>query len=191
MSKLSNFGFTKVNTNKKTKLVQKVFSDVAKNYDLMNNIMSLGTHKLWKKRFVELINPQGLEKIIDVGSGSGDIAQIILSKKFTGELHLIDLNNRMLEIAKKSIKKRNVFFHIQNAENLKFKDDIFDKYIISFCLRNITDIKKSIKEAKRVLKPGGIYYCLEFSNPGSAFTQKIYKKYKSFFFTINGKTNSK
>ena len=181
MSKFnSNFGYTKVKNKEKTELVQKVFSEVAKNYDLMNDLMSFGSHRLWKKKFVEIINPKKNELIIDVGSGTGDIAKNILKAKFNGELHLLDLNYKMLNICKSTIRKNNnVYFHQGNAEDLEFKENTFDKYTIAFCLRNITDIEKSIKEALRVLKPGGIYFCLEFSSPNSILTSQLYKKYRT------------
>ena len=111
MSKLnSSFGYTKVNPKEKTKLVQKVFSKVAKNYDLMNDLMSFGSHRFWKKKFVEIINPKKNEIIIDIGSGTGDIAKNILKTKFNGELHLLDLNSQMLNIGKSTIRKnKNVY----------------------------------------------------------------------------------
>ena len=181
MSKLnSSFGYTKVKPKEKTKLVQSVFSEVAKNYDLMNDLMSFGSHRLWKKKFVEIINPKKDEVIIDVGSGTGDIAINILKTKFNGELHLLDLNPQMLNIGKLTVEKhKNVYFHRGNAEDLKFKKNTFDKYTIAFCLRNITNIEKSIEEALRVLKPGGIYFCLEFSSPNSILTSQLYKKYRT------------
>ena len=181
MNKLnSSFGYTKVKPKEKTKLVQNVFSEVAKNYDLMNDVMSFGSHRLWKKKFVEIINPKKNEMIIDVGSGTGDIAKNILKTKFKGELHLLDLNPQMLNIGKLTFgKNKNVYFHQGNAENLKFKNNTFDKYTISFCLRNITNIEKSIKEALRILKPGGIYFCLEFSSPNSILTSQFYNKYRT------------
>ena len=189
MSKLNyNFGYSKVTPKEKTKLVQKVFSDVAKNYDLMNDLMSFGSHRLWKKKFVEIINPNKNEMIIDIGSGTGDIAKNILKKKFNGEIHILDLNSQMLAIGKSRIgKNKNVHFHRGNAESLKFNNSTFDKYAIAFCLRNITNIEKSIKEALRVLKPGGIYYCLEFSAPRSIITSQLYKKYRSISLPFIGK----
>ena len=189
MSKLNtNFGYTKVKPKEKTKLVQNVFSDIAKHYDLMNDLMSFGSHRLWKKKFVEIINPKKNEIIIDVGSGTGDIAKNILKTKFNGELHLLDLNSQMINIGKSTIgKNKNVFFHKGNAEDLKFKKNTFDKYIIAFCLRNITNIEKSIEEALRVLKPGGIYYCLEFSSSNSIIISQLYKKYKTRVLPLIGK----
>ena len=120
------------------------------------------------------------EVIIDVGSGTGDIAINILKTKFNGELHLLDLNPQMLDIGKSTIgKNRNIHYHHGNAENLKFKKNTFDKYTIAFCLRNITNIEKSIEEALRILKPGGIYFCLEFSSPNSILTSQLYKQYRT------------
>jgi len=181
MNKLnSSFGYTKVQPKEKTKLVQNVFSDIAKHYDLMNDLMSFGSHRLWKKKFVEIVNPKKNEIIIDVGSGTGDIAKNILKTKFNGELHLLDLNSQMLNISKPTfINNKNVYFHQGNAEDLKFKKNTFDKYIIAFSLRNITNIEKSIEEALRVLKPGGIYFCLEFSSPNSIITSQLYKQYRT------------
>jgi len=185
---ISSFGYTKVKPKEKTKLIQKVFSDVSKNYDLMNDLMSFGSHRLWKKKFVEIVNPKKNEMIIDIGSGTGDIAKNILKTKFNGKLHLLDLNSRMLNIGKSTIRKnKNVFFHNGNAENLKFKKNTFDKYTIAFCLRNITNMEKSIEEALRVLKPGGTYFCLEFSTPNSILTSQLYNKYRTRALPLIGK----
>ncbi len=187
-----NFGYTKVKSTEKTKLVQKVFSDVAENYNIMNDLMSFGTHRYWKKKFVDTINPINNERIIDIGSGTGDIAKSILKREFKGTLHLLDLNKRMLKIGKKSLKKNNgVFFHQGNAEKLKFQNNYFDKYIISFCLRNITNINKSFEEAYRVLKPGGSYFCLEFSKPKSDYVNKFYKTYKKNILPFLGEIVAK
>ena len=179
MSKLSNFGYSKVTTKEKTKLVQKVFSDVANNYDLMNDVMSFGTHRLWKKSFIDIVNPSSGDKIIDVGSGSGDLVLEILKRDLNLKIDMVDLNKAMLLEGKKRIKNDNVKFFQQNAENLSFLDNIYDKYLISFCLRNVTDIDQSFKEAFRILKPGGQYYCLEFSRPNSFVLANIYSYYKS------------
>ena len=187
MSKLLNFGYTKVTPKEKTKLVQKVFSDVAFNYDLMNDVMSFGAHRLWKRIFVDIVNPSYGNKIIDVGSGSGDLVLEIQKKNFNTKIDIVDLNKEMLEIGKKRIKKGNVRFYQQNAEDLKFANNIYDKYLISFCLRNITDIDQSFREAFRILKPGGQYYCLEFSSPRSFFISNIYSYYKSNLIPAFGK----
>ncbi len=190
MNKLSNFGYTKVTSKEKTKLVQKVFSDVAFNYDLMNDVMSVGAHRLWKKNFIDIVNPLNNDKIIDVGSGSGDLV-LEIQKKFSNiEIFVVDLNKEMLKQGKKRIKKGKVKFYHQNAEKLNFDKNSFDKYLISFCLRNITDIDKSFKEALRILKPGGKYYCLEFSKPKSITVSNIYSYYKSNIIPFFGKVFS-
>ena len=187
MSTLSNFGYLKVTTKEKTKLVQKVFSDVANNYDLMNDVMSFGAHRLWKKLFIDIVNPSAGDKIIDVGSGSGDLVLEILKRGLKLKVDMVDLNKVMLLEGKKRIKNVNVKFYQQNAENLSFLDNIYDKYLISFCLRNITDIDQSLKEAFRILKPGGQYYCLEFSRPNSFILANIYSYYKSNIIPTFGK----
>ena len=179
MNNTSNFGYKKVTPSEKTKLVQKVFSNVANNYDLMNDIMSFGTHRLWKKRFIEIVNPLKNDNIIDVGSGSGDLVLEIQKKCLNTKIDIVDLNKEMLNLGKKRIKKGNINFYLQDAENLKFKNNSYDKYLISFCLRNITNIEKSFEEAFRVLKPGGQYYCLEFSKPNSFLISNFYSYYKS------------
>ena len=187
MSKLSNFGYLKVTPKEKTKLVQKVFSDVANNYDLMNDVMSFGAHRLWKKSFIDIVNPSSGDKIIDVGSGSGDLVLEILKRKLSLTIDMVDLNRAMLLEGKKRIKNDNVKFSQQNAETLNFHDNKYDKYLISFCLRNVTDIDQSFKEAFRILKPGGQYYCLEFSQPSSFIIANIYSYYKSNIIPTFGK----
>ena len=187
MSKLSNFGYSKVTTKEKTKLVQKVFSDVANNYDLMNDVMSFGAHRLWKKSFIDIVNPSLGDKIIDVGSGSGDLVLEILKRDLNLKIDMVDLNKPMLLEGKKRIKNNNVKFFQQNAESLNFLDNTYDKYLISFCLRNVTDIDQSFKEAFRILKPGGQYYCLEFSRPNSFVLANIYSYYKSNIIPTFGK----
>ena len=173
-----NFGKRKVSPSLKTSLVQEVFTDVAKNYDLMNDLMSFGAHRIWKKELIEFMNIQISDNIVDIGSGTGDLVKLILKKNINNTLYSVDLNNEMLKYAKKKFIKKKIKFINANAEKLPFKDNFFDKYIISFCLRNITDINRSLQEAHRILKPGGIYYCLEFNNPESNFVKKIYNNYK-------------
>jgi len=187
MSKLANFGYSKVTTKEKTKLVQKVFSDVANNYDLMNDVMSFGAHRLWKKSFIDIVNPSTGDKIIDVGSGSGDLVLEILKKDLNLKIDMVDLNKAMLLEGKKRIKNKNVKFFQESAEKLSFLNNKYDKYLISFCLRNVTNIDQSFKEAFRILKPGGQYYCLEFSRPNSFVLANIYSYYKSNIIPTFGK----
>ena len=178
----TNFGKRKIKAEKKTPLVQKLFSEVSKKYDLMNDIMSFGTHRLWKKRLIEIMNINSNDKVIDVGSGTGDLTKIILKENKNVLIYSVDLNLEMLNEAKKQFnnqQKKNIKFINANAENLPFENNFFDKYVISFCLRNITYIEKALHESFRVLKPGGIFYCLEFSAPTSNLMNKIYSKYKN------------
>ena len=170
-----SFGKIKVTPKLKTSLVQDVFSSVAKKYDLMNDVMSFGAHRMWKKELIELLNLQKKEYIIDIGSGTGDLVKLILKKKLQNNIYSVDLNPSMLEQGKKRFKNQKVKFIQANAESLPFKDNKFDKYIISFCLRNITNPNKALKEAFRVIKPGGIFFCLEFSSPESNLINSIYK----------------
>ncbi len=187
MKKDYNFGYTKVNSKQKTKLVQNVFSSVAPSYDIMNDLMSLGMHRLWKKRFVETVNLKENEIILDVGSGSGDIASEILKENLSTSLYLLDLNEEMLLEGRKRLKKeKKIKYFIGNAEKLNFENNFFDKYTISFCLRNVTEYLLSIKEAYRVLKPGGKYCCLEFSTPKSSLVSSSYKIYKSKILPLLG-----
>ena len=187
MNRYSNFGYRKVTPKEKTRLVQKVFSDVANNYDLMNDVMSFGSHRLWKKTFIDIVNPLNGDYIIDVGSGSGDLVLEIQKKCFNINIDIVDLNNEMLNQGRKRLKKKGINFYQQNAEKLKFKDNSYDKYLISFCLRNITDIDKSFREAFRILKPGGQYFCLEFSKPNSFIISNIYSYYKANLIPFFGK----
>ena len=192
MKKDYNFGYTKVNSKQKTKLVQNVFSSVAPSYDIMNDLMSLGMHRLWKKRFVETVDLKENEIVLDVGSGSGDIASEILKEKLHTSLYLLDLNEEMLLEGRKRLKKeKNIKYFIGNAEKLNFENNFFDKYTISFCLRNVTEYLLSIKEAYRVLKPGGKYCCLEFSTPKSSLISSSYKIYKSKILPLLGEIVAK
>ena len=192
MKKDYNFGYTKVNSKQKTKLVQDVFSSVASNYDTMNDLMSFGMHRIWKKRFVEIVDLKKNDLVLDVGSGSGDIAIELIKQNKSPKLYLLDLNKEMLNQGKSKLKnKKNINFVIGNAEKLNFRNDYFDKYLISFCLRNVTEYIVSIKEAYRVLKPGGKYCCLEFSNPKSSLVSNTYKIYKSKILPLLGEVIAK
>ena len=185
----TSFGKQKVDQNQKTKMVQTVFSEVSKKYDLMNDLMSFGTHRLWKKNLIELINIQDSDKIIDVGSGTGDLTKIIHKKNPNVSITSIDLNFEMLKYSRYNFinnKRKNINWINCNAEKLPFKDDLFDKYIISFCLRNITLIDKALSEAMRILKPGGTFFCLEFSTPQSPLVNKIFKFYKKNIIPLIG-----
>ena len=185
----TNFGKTKINSKNKTSMVQDVFTRVAQKYDLMNNLMSFGSHKLWKKRLVEMMNIQVHDTIIDVGSGTGDIVKLILKENNNVSIYAVDLNIKMLNKGKKNFNKqqeKKIKFVHANAEKLPFENNFFDKYVISFCLRNVTYIPKALNEAFRVLKPGGIFYCLEFSEPRTSSINKIYSKFKNRIIPLIG-----
>jgi len=163
----------------KEKIVSKVFQDVSDKYDLMNDLMSLGIHRLWKKTLIEYLNPQINTSLIDVASGTGDIAKLFLNKtKNRSEVCCIDENDNMLKISKKKLNhKNNIKWFCSNAEKLPFEDNKFDYYTISFGIRNIVNIDNAFSEAFRVLKPGGRFLCLEFSKVENEVLNKFYKIY--------------
>jgi ubiquinone/menaquinone biosynthesis methyltransferase len=184
----TSFGKSKVRQSQKTKMVQDVFTEVTEKYDLMNNLMSFGAHRIWKKKLIQLMNIQSNDYIIDVGSGTGDITNLIHKIHSAASIISIDLNFNMLKYGKEKENyiSNNIFWINCNAENLPFNNNTFDKYIISFCLRNITLVDNALQEARRVLKPGGSFYCLEFSTPVSPFINGIYNFYKSKIIPLIG-----
>ena len=163
----------------KSKLVNSVFSKVYKKYDLMNDIMSLGIHRLWKEKFVEWMNPHPSSKLIDVASGTGDIAKLLsMRNNNSNEIICVEPNTGMFEEGKTNLKIfQNVKWVKAQAEELPFNDNIFDFYTISYGIRNVSDINKSLNEAFRVLKPGGRFMCLEFSKIDNELLNFFYKQY--------------
>ena len=161
------------------RFVTKVFQDVSDKYDLMNDLMSIGVHRLWKKKFINWLNPQKNTKLIDVASGTGDIAKLFLdSVNYNAEVYCLDENQEMLSISKKKFNgKKNIQWFCNNAEKLPFKDNYFDYYTISFGIRNVDNINVALKEAYRVLKPGGHFLCLEFSKVKNNILNKFYQTY--------------
>jgi demethylmenaquinone methyltransferase / 2-methoxy-6-polyprenyl-1,4-benzoquinol methylase len=161
------------------RLVSRVFQDVFDKYDLMNDLMSLGVHRIWKKEFINWLNPQKNTNLIDVASGTGDIAKLYLNKiNFQGNVYCVDENKGMLSLNKKKINsKGNIKWFCNNAEKLPFKKNFFDYYTISFGIRNVSNINNALKEAYRVLKPGGRFLCLEFSKVKNGILNKFYKSY--------------
>jgi len=161
------------------RLVTKVFKDVAYKYDFMNDLMSLGAHRLWKKKFMDWLNPQKKTKLIDVASGTGDITKLYLNKiDYDGLAYCVDENSEMLNLNKIKFKGNNtVKWFCNNAENLPFENNYFDYYTISFGIRNFNNISAALKEAFRVLKPGGRFLCLEFSKVENEVLNKFYHIY--------------
>ena len=163
----------------KTKLVNSVFSKVHKNYDLMNDLMSLGVHRLWKKNLISWMNPQPENKIIDVAAGTGDLAKMISDKNNNKNIFCcVEPNKGMFETGRKKLKLlSNIKWYLNSAEKLPFKENTFDLYTISYGIRNVTDINQCLKEAFRVLKPGGRFFCLEFSTVQNEILNLLYQKY--------------
>ncbi len=161
------------------RLVTKVFQDVFDKYDLMNDLMSLGIHRLWKKNFINWLNPQKNTTLVDVASGTGDIAKLYLNKiNYKGHVCCVDESKEMLNINREKLKGNiNVKWFCSNAEKLPFKNNYFDYYTISFGIRNINNINNALKEAYRVLKPGGRFLCLEFAKVENEILNKLYKTY--------------
>jgi len=161
------------------RFVSKVFNDVFDKYDLMNDLMSLGIHRLWKKQFINLLNPQKETKLLDVATGTGDIAKLYLRKtSYNGFAYCLDENKGMIDLNIKRFKTTSkVKWFCDNAEKLNFKDNYFDYYTVSFGIRNFNNIESAIKEAYRVLKPGGRFLCLEFSKVENNLVNKFYQLY--------------
>ena len=145
-------------------LVQNVFDKVYNEYDLMNDFMSLGVHRFWKKSLINMMNPHSNSKLIDVACGTGDIAKIYLNYvNHDSQITCIDPNKGMIKKGKEKLSKfKNLNWIISTAEKLPVKDNSYDFYTISFGLRNTKNLNKTISEAYRVLKPGGRFLCLEF-----------------------------
>ena len=169
---------TNINQSK-IKKATKVFNSVFNKYDIMNDLMSLGIHRLWKKRLIEWMNPKKDDHLIDMAAGTGDIANAFLSRiKNQGYVSCVDPNKLMIEQGRKKLKNlNNIQWHVSSAENLPFKDNIFDIYSVSFGVRNFSDTQKALREAHRVLKSGGRFICLEFSKVENEILNKVYKTY--------------
>ena len=169
----------KSNIQNKTELVNSVFSKVYKKYDLMNDVMSLGIHRIWKEKFIDWMNPLPRSKLIDVATGTGDIAKLFLDKtENSGKVTCVEPNFEMLSLGKKKLYNyKSVKWINAKAEKIPVKDNMFDYYSISYGIRNVSDINKSLKEALRVLKPGGRFLCLEFSKIDNEILNLIYKQY--------------
>ena len=164
MSDQVSFGYETVDADEKTRRVGEVFSGVARKYDVMNDAMSGGMHRLWKDRFVRRVKPQPGEVILDMAGGTGDIAFRLAAA--VAEVTVADINQEMLDVGVARAMQRGIdglVWSRQNAEALSYPDRMFDAYTIAFGIRNVTHIDKALAEAHRVLKYGGRFYCLEFS----------------------------
>jgi len=184
----ASFGYRDVPAAEKAGLVRQVFESVAPRYDLMNDLMSGGVHRLWKNVLVDVLNPRPGERFLDVAGGTGDVAFRIVRRQLAkgGErpdVSVCDINPAMLAVGRDRAADRGLLKGLTwttgDAENLPFPDRSFDGYTIAFGLRNVTDIDKALSEAHRVLKPGGRFYCLEFSKVTSAPIGRLYDAYSS------------
>jgi len=178
----THFGYQEVDTQKKQGLVNAVFSSVADSYDLMNDLMSMGIHRLWKRHFVATSGIRAGDQVLDLAGGTGDITKLLLP--VVGESgHVIvgDINEEMLKVGQQRLIDAGFFgrFEIQamNAEKLPFDDNHFDAITMAFGLRNVTHKAHALTEMHRVLKPGGKALVLEFSNVSNALLKKIYDTY--------------
>ena len=163
----------------KTKLGNSVFSEVYDKYDLMNDVMSLGIHRIWKDKFIDWMNPSCNSSLIDVASGTGDIAKLFsLRNKNLSTVTCVEPNDGMFKKGKSNlIKFKNIKWIKSKAEILPVADNMYDFYSISYGIRNVSDINKTLKEAYRVLKPGGRFMCLEFSKIDNELLNFLYKNY--------------
>ena len=159
-------------------LVQSVFDNVYDKYDLMNDFMSLGIHRIWKRTLITLMNPSKDKTLIDVACGTGDIGKLFLETTNNNKIICVDPNKGMINKGKIKLNNyKNIDWIIAPAEKLPIKDNSCDYYTISFGLRNTKNLDKALSEAYRVLKPGGRYLCLEFSKINNSGLDFIYKKY--------------
>jgi len=186
----THFGFKNVREEEKSSLVKGVFDSVASRYDLMNDLMSAGIHRLWKHELVSTLAPTADMHVLDVAGGTGDIA-FRIAEKAGCRVTVADINQQMLDEGKARAVDRNLTSGLEwiccDAEALPFPDHHFDAYTIAFGIRNVTHIDRALAEAHRVLRPGGRFLCLEFSHMPSAPLQKLYDTYSFNIIPAIGK----
>jgi ubiquinone/menaquinone biosynthesis methyltransferases len=181
----ASFGYREVALDDKQPMVDEVFHKVAKRYDVMNDVMSAGVHRIWKDAFVSRLAPPRRSprpfKVIDVAGGTGDIAFRIHERSGGNAVPtVVDINGSMLAVGRERAEKRGIAgidFVEANAEDLPFDDGVFDAYTIAFGIRNVPRIDRALSEAFRVLRPGGRFLCLEFSQVDVAGLDRLYELY--------------
>ena len=182
----ASFGFADVAAGDKPGLVRGVFDRVASRYDLMNDLMSVGVHRIWKDAVAARLNPQPGETIIDCAGGTGDMAHRFSRMARAAQLRrggddarvvVVDYNGEMIAAGRARGGAPEMTWSVGDAQALPLPDACADAYVISFGIRNVTDISKALAEARRVLKPGGRFLCLEFSQPATAVLRKAYDAY--------------
>ncbi len=181
-NKYTDFGFSRVKSKDKSNLVKKLFENVSGRYDLMNDFMSLGIHRVWKESMLDWLAPRRGQSLIDVAGGTGDIAFNFIKRAKSGaNATILDLTeSMMIEGKKKTIdlpEESKINWVCGDAMRMPFSNSTFDVYTISFGIRNVTDISKTLSEAYRVLKPGGRLMILEFSSVNNDLISWIYDKY--------------
>jgi demethylmenaquinone methyltransferase/2-methoxy-6-polyprenyl-1,4-benzoquinol methylase len=178
----THFGFEQVATEDKVRKVRSVFDSVASNYDVMNDLMSFGIHRIWKKVAIQLANVRNGDHILDLAGGTG-VLTTLFEKRVgkEGQIVLADINSEMLRTGRDRLIDRGLVGNIRyaqvNAECLPFEDNSFDCVCIAFGLRNVTDKDAALRSMHRVLKPGGRVIILEFSHPIDKITEKVYDFY--------------
>ncbi len=177
----THFGYREVPESDKGKLVRNVFDSVAHKYDLMNDLMSLGIHRLWKEAMIDWLDPGPSMQLLDVGGGTGDIAFRFIEHG-GGHVVVCDVNTNMISVGRDRAIDRGrledkIFWTGGDAEHLPVADSSVDAYTIAFCIRNVTHIDAALEEARRVLKPGGRFLCLEFSHVTGPLLGKLYDTY--------------
>ena len=183
-----NFGDELVTPEEKTRRVGRVFSSVARRYDLMNDLMSGGMHRLWKDRFVARVKPRAGEYILDMAGGTGDVAFRMAQRG--AQVTVADINADMLAVGKQRAERRGLAglsWRVENAEALSFADASFDAYTIVFGIRNVSNIPAALNEAHRVLKRGGRFYCMEFSSSDWPGFSNLYDAWASRIIPRIGK----
>lgn len=183
------FGFRAVNPDERTSLVRDVFESVAPRYDVMNDLMSLGIHRLWKRVFVAAVAPRPEEAILDLAGGTGDIAFLMAEARRKAQggalpetpVTVCDINPAMLAVGRARAADKGLYRAVNwvegNAEKLPFDDAQFDVVTIAFGLRNVTHLSKALGEMRRVLRKGGRFYCLEFSHVALPWLKEAYDRY--------------
>ena len=176
----ADFGYRRVPEGEKASLVRAVFDSVAPKYDLMNDLISLGAHRLWKAAMIDWLNPRPGMSLLDVGGGTGDIAMSFLARN-GGSAVVCDINRKMVTVGRNRAIDRGhldgIAWTCGDAEALPVADASVDAYATAFCIRNVTRVEAALAEARRVLKPGGRFLCLEFSHVTVPLLDRFYDAY--------------
>tara|TARA_Y100000768_G_scaffold328191_1_gene266089 strand:- start:876 stop:1610 length:735 start_codon:yes stop_codon:yes gene_type:complete len=176
----AKFGYKEVDTSKKPQMVNEIFTSVSNKYDVMNDLMSFGLHRNWKKQFIRVCNIPATKKVLDIACGTGDIAYQIRGMNPSVQLTCLDPNKEMIEICKQKLINKgitNVMFHIKSIEDFDPKNEKYDLITLSFGLRNFTNHTKALKKVYDMLTPGGKFVVLDFKKPRNKVYSKIFKIY--------------